>query len=66
MVVNVVHLAGDQFICGIPKGSVLGPVPFNAFINDLDAKVECMLSKYANYMKVGGALDPDKRRCRGI
>lgn len=37
---------------------MLGPVPLNAFINDLDARVECMLSKYVNDMKVGGALDP--------
>ncbi|KAJ7410634.1 hypothetical protein WISP_107024 [Willisornis vidua] len=43
-------------------GSILGPVMFNLFINDLDVGLEGILSKLADDIKVGGPADSLKGR----
>ena len=46
----------------MPQGSVLGPVLFVAFINDVQDVVECLCSMYADDTKVYNSLEAEDKQ----
>ena len=46
--VNSVHSDPKSIVCGVPQGSILGPLLLLIYVNDMERAVSCKLLLYAD------------------
>ena len=54
VVINGKESEWSQVTSGVPQGSVLGPLLFTIYINDIDENIVSQISKFADDTKIGG------------
>ena len=74
LVVNDVSSEPGIVTCGVPQGSILGPLLFLCYINDMPISIECKLLLYAdnsalivsgfNSKQIGEELSRELESCR--
>lgn len=59
VIVNGSESQWVSVLSGIPQGSILGPVLFSLFVNDLPGEVQCLISMFADDTKIYLPLTTD-------
>ena len=57
MVINGCDSSWANVTSGVSQGSVLGPLLFLIYINDIDQGVGGLISKFADDTKLGGVIE---------
>ena len=56
VVINGTSSEWQNVISGVPQGSVLGPILFLVYVNDIDEGLSCKISKFADDTKIASRV----------